>query len=129
MTDPKLLKILDSIETPDFNTNKPALHKLDWFLTLRTFLDGYILSEIDEQLWKALRLNKVTFGIVRSNLFLNVTRWFTHLESTYPALGKATKTPPKAAAAAAADEPGGRYNIKLQDTENGVITRFPPEPS
>ncbi|TQV95455.1 glutamyl-tRNA synthetase [Cordyceps javanica] len=129
MPHPKLLEILRSIETPDFKTNELAFHNLDQFLTLRTFLEGYTLSEIDERIWKALRLNKVAFGVLRRNIFLNVTRWFTHLEWTYPALRQSTKAPPKAAAGTVTDQPGGRYNIKLQDTENGVVTRFPPEPS
>ncbi|XWX01491.1 hypothetical protein V2A60_009519, partial [Cordyceps javanica] len=129
MPHPKLLEILRSIETPDFKTNELAFHNLDQFLTLRTFLEGYTLSEIDERIWKALRLNKVAFGVLRRSIFLNVTRWFTHLEWTYPALRQSTKAPPKAAAGTVTDQPGGRYNIKLQDTENGVVTRFPPEPS
>lgn len=129
MANPKLVKILASLEAADFKTNEPALHELDQFLTLRSFLNGYALSEIDEQVWKALRLNKITFGIVRRNLFLHVTRWFTHLESTYPALQQCVRTPVKAAAGVGVDQPGGRYNIKLQDAESGVVTRFPPEPS
>jgi glutamyl-tRNA synthetase len=131
MTNPKLVKILAGLETPDFKSNEPALHELDQFLTLRSFLGGYSLGQIDEQVWTALRLNKVTFGIVRRNLFLNVTRWFNHLESTYPALQQAVRastSSSKAKDGANASQAGSRYNIKLQDTEKGVVTRFPPEP-
>ncbi|KAM3537228.1 hypothetical protein ARSEF1564_009850 [Beauveria bassiana] len=131
MTNPKLVKILAGLETPDFKSNEPTLHQLDQFLTLRSFLGGYSLGQIDGQVWTALRLNKVTFGIVRRNLFLNVTRWFNYLESTYPALQQAVKgsTSSKAKDVANVSQAGGRYNIKLQDTEKGVVTRFPPEPS
>ncbi|KAM3548003.1 hypothetical protein ARSEF4850_009674 [Beauveria asiatica] len=132
MTNLKLVKILAGLETPDFKSNEPPLHELDQFLTLRSFLGGYSLGQIDEQVWTALRLNKVTFGIVRRNLFLNVTRWFNHLESTYPALQQAVKantSPSKGKDVANVSQAGGRYNMKLQDTEKGVVTRFPPEPS
>lgn len=128
MVNPKLAKILGGLETPDFKTNEPALHQLDQFLTLRSYLEGHTLSQTDEQAWTALRLNKVTFGIVRRNTFLNVTRWFNNIESNHPALQAKVKAQ-AAANIARDDQAGGRYNIKLQDTANGVVTRFPPEPS
>lgn len=118
------------LEVVDFKAIEPFLQKLDRFLTLRTFIRGYTLGTADEQIWTVLRLNKVALGLIRIVIFPNLTRWFSHIESTYPALRptagdlvSATNTD------ATTNQTRGRYNIKLQSTENGVVTRFPPEPS
>ncbi|KAH0594656.1 hypothetical protein MHUMG1_07490 [Metarhizium humberi] len=128
MNDQSLLLMKTRLEVVDFKIIEPFLQKFDRFLTLRTFIRGYTLGTADEQIWTVLRLNKVALGLIRRAIFPNLTRWFSHIESTYPNLQPtagdlATNTN------ATANQTRGRYNIKLQATENGVVTRFPPEPS
>lgn len=128
MNDQSLLLMKTRLEVVYFKTIEPFLQKFDRFLTLRTFIRGYTLGTADEQIWTVLRLNKVALGLIRRAIFPNLTRWFSHIESTYPNLQPtagdlATNTD------ATANQTRGRYNIKLQATENGVVTRFPPEPS
>lgn len=124
-------KMRDGLASQDFNTVGAVLHELDRFLTLRTFVDGYCLGPFDQTLWSVVRKNKVAMGVVRRSKFANVTRWFTYLESEHAdtqlalaAQGNDYRTKPDKES-----QLGGRYNIQLQDTENGVVTRFPPEPS
>lgn len=125
--DEQLQKFQTGLAPLDFRAIEPVFHDLDRFLTLRTYLSGYALSDADKAVWTTIRSNKVALGLIRRLTFPNVTRWFTHIETTYPELLADAKPP-------GADESlpktsGNRYNIKLQDTENGVVTRFPPEPS
>lgn len=84
----------------------------------------------DMVVWGTLRANKVAVANIKkaSN---NVRRWFTYIEAAYPWVAdgvaelNASAQKKKAAASAA----GGSYNIGLQNTDKGVVTRFPPEPS
>ncbi|KAK4111327.1 Nucleotidylyl transferase [Canariomyces notabilis] len=59
------------------------------------------LISAGKDIWTALRTNKVANGIVRKGSLPNVARC----------------------------KAGGSYNIGLKTEENGVVTRFPPEPS
>jgi glutamyl-tRNA synthetase len=112
----------------DFKTIEPLLVQIEKFLTLRTYLDGYDLSSADEKVWTSMRTNKVAAGIVRKATYPNVTRWFTYLENVYPEVKEAAAAGDKAKKGT---ETRGKanYNIGLKDTESGVVTRFPPEPS
>jgi glutamyl-tRNA synthetase len=109
----------------DFKTIGPLIAELDKHLTLRTYLGGYSLGEADEKVWTALRTNKVTIGLVRKGSYANVTRWFKFIEEAHPELkeklneGKAKSTEKRG---------GANYNIGLSNIEDGVVTRFPPEP-
>jgi glutamyl-tRNA synthetase len=124
--DDQLLQIFQTGLVPrDFKAIEPVLNQLHRYLTLRTYLGGYELTATDRALWSALYSNKVALGLIRRGLFANITRWFSHLETTHLELvhdAKGATNEPEIAAAT-------RYNIKLQDTEKGVVTRFPPEPS
>lgn len=108
----------------DFKSLEPLLLDLEKFLTLRTYLSGYDLSPADKKVWTALRNNKVAIGLVRKGSFASVTRWFNLIEAAHPEVKEeASGGKPKA------KKGGANYNIGLPNTENGVVTRFPPEPS
>lgn len=94
-------------------------------------MGGYTLSQKDKTLWSNLRMNKVALGLIRRSAFLNVTRWFAYLETTCPEVQDEVKIRQNEAKSttAPASQSASRYNMQLQDTENGVVTRFPPEPS
>jgi len=71
-----------------------------------------------------LRANRVANAFLKQNLMVNVSRWFNYIEETaQPTI----ELPTRAAKEGATD--GGSYEIGLPDTEHGVVTRFPPEPS
>lgn len=68
---------------------------------------------------------------VKKGSLVNLSRWFRFLEELCPwaagaieALNAASKEKK-----AAASRAGGSYDIALLNTEHGVVTRFPPEPS
>ena len=83
----------------------------------------------DVAVWGALRGNRVFHGIRRK--YVNISRWFTFIEASNPWIAPAveglyaTVRQRRTAASAA----GGSYNIGLKNTENCIVTRFPPEPS
>ena len=112
----------DKIGAADFKSLAPLAAELDKHLTLRTYLGGYSLSEQDEKIWTALRTNKVAIGLVRKGAYTNITRWFKFIEDTHPELSE------KLNAGKEKKSGGANYNIGLSNTENGVVTRFPPEP-
>ena len=106
----------------DFKTIEPLLLQLEKALTLRTYFEGYGLSEADKQIWTSLKANKVALGPLRKGSFANVSRWFNYLEAAHPELKEETTSKKE-------KKSGANYNIGLSGTENGVVTRFPPEPS
>lgn len=107
----------------DFRTIEPRLRDLDKHLTLRTYLEGYTLGDLEKKIWQTLRSNKVAIGSIRRNGLPNLTRWFTFLEQSHPELQE------EASKGKVANKGGANYNLALQDTEKGVVTRFLPEPS
>ena len=115
----------------DFRSIQPQLEALDKHLTLRTYLDGYSLSDAETKIWQTLKMNKAAMGFIRKGSLVNLTRWFSYLEQAYPEI----QTESKAAEAAqkskvqAASRAGASYNISLPDADKGVVTRFLPEPS
>ena len=119
------------LSRPDFKLVEPHLLQLDKHLTLRTYIDGYALSEADKKIWVALRSNKVTNAFLRRGILANIGRWFTFIEETYPEIQSEIKVQDDAVKAkkAALSKAGASYNMTLQDVEKGVVTRFPPEPS
>lgn len=131
MASSQLLNWTPSLSSPDFKAVEVVLLQLEQHLTLRTYLDGYRLSSADTEIWTALRTSKVASGIVRKGSLTNVARWSSFIEASHPEIQaeiKATQAKQKEKRAAAS-KAGGNYNIGLKNTENGVVTRFPPEPS
>ena len=70
-------------------------------------------------------------AFVRRGALANLLRWFTFLEQTHPEIQEEVKLKDDAQKAkiAAGSKAGASYNMALQDTDKGVVTRFPPEPS
>lgn len=101
------------------------LGELDAHLTLRSYIVGYSLTEADTAVWTVLKANHaVTSAFIKSGRMVNVARWFNFISATaQPTVDLPTRTK-----GGAVDE-GASYDIGLPDTERGVVTRFPPEPS
>ena len=107
------------------------LHELDVHLTLRSYIIGHSLTITDLSIWGALRGNKVANAAIKKGSIPNVSRWFRFIEETNPWIAAAVQSANAQAAAKKAlkSSEGASYDIALPETEKGVVTRFPPEPS
>ncbi len=115
----------------DFRSTEAHLLALDKHLTLRTYLDGHKLGDIDEKIWVALANNRAATAGIRKGTLVNLTRWFVYVEQSHPEIQSGLNAAKAATRAkvAAASKAGGSYNLALQDVDKGVVTRFLPEPS
>ena len=114
----------------DFKSVEAALLELDAHLTLRSYVVGYSLTVADLSVWGAVRGNRAALSAIRKGSIINATRWFKFIEETNPWTAKSvTSANAQAQAKKLAQSEVPNYDIGLQDTENGVVTRFPPEPS
>ncbi|KAJ6070819.1 hypothetical protein N7467_012138 [Penicillium canescens] len=122
---------LDSLTTFDFKALDPVLQRIDTHLLLRSFIAGYSLSTPDIALWGALRGNRVAVAALKKGTLVNITRWFRFLEELCPWTSVALESLNAAAKEkkTAKSKEGASYDIALKNTESGVVTRFPPEPS
>ena len=125
------LKALPAILSGDFKTVEPHLHALDKHLILRTYLDGYQLGDNDHKIWVTLRSNRAATSFILKGSLVNLLRWFAWVEANHPEIQGDIKAAEaaKKAKTAAASKAGGNFNLALQDTDKGVVTRFLPEPS
>ncbi|KAL8641045.1 MAG: hypothetical protein Q9228_002096 [Teloschistes exilis] len=115
----------------DFKSVEGPLLELDSHLTLRSFVVGYSLTPADLAVWGAVRGNKVAYAAVKKGAMLNVTRWFKFIEETSTWIAPAVQSLNAHAQErkVAKSKEGANYDIALPDTDKGVVTRFPPEPS
>lgn len=106
-------------------TNMKALlepmGQLNAHLTLRTYIVGHAPTDADRTIWEVLRNNKITIGFLRQGTMVNLSRWYKFIEDTV--MADYVRSVPKI------EDKGANFNIGLPDTDAGVITRFPPEPS
>jgi len=68
---------------------------------------------------------------VKKGSFINLSRWFRFIEELCPWTSAAYEALSASARErkAAKSKEGASYDISLKNTEKGVVTRFPPEPS
>ena len=117
--------------SPDFKKIEEPLQELNAHLTLRSDIAGYSLTVADLTVWGVLRGNRSAYGYIRKDHLINVGRWFRYVEEAFPWTTKsvdALSLQQKEKTTAKRKE-GGSYEIALPDTDKGVVTRFPPEPS
>jgi glutamyl-tRNA synthetase len=119
------------LTTLDFKALDPLLQRLDAHLLMRSFIVGYSLSTPDIALWGALRGNRVAVAALKKGSLVNLTRWYRFLEELCPWATAAVESMNAVAKEkkVAKSKEGASYDIALKNTENGVVTRFPPEPS
>jgi glutamyl-tRNA synthetase len=113
----------------DFKATSAALEELNNHLTLRTFLVGYTETIADVTVYGALSANGQAISAIKRNHLPNLVRWFKYIgaidrigrvvEDFKAELTSKKKTKSKES----------NFEIGLLDTDKGVVTRFPPEPS
>ncbi|KAJ5585508.1 Glutamyl-tRNA synthetase class Ib archaeal/eukaryotic cytosolic [Penicillium hispanicum] len=125
------ISLLDSLATLDFKTLEPILQRLDAHLILRSLITGYSLSTPDIALWGALRGNRVAAAALKRGTLVNLARWYKFLEELCPWATVAVELLNAASRERkiAKSKEGASYDIGLKNTGDGVVTRFPPEPS
>lgn len=113
--------------TGDFRAAESHLLDLDKHMTLRTYLDGYTLSEIDEKIWVGLASNRATMTFIRKGKLANLTRWFLYVEQAHHEIQKDVKEAQAAAAAklAAASKAGGSYSLQPPKCRSESVHQIP----
>ena len=116
---------------PAFKSLEPHLLELDAHLLLHSYILGYSLTLADVALWGAIRGNRAGLSNVKKGALINVARWFNFIEETNPWMTEAVTDVNAAALEKKVEQSkkGASYDIELKNTDKGVVTRFPPEPS
>ena len=115
----------------NFGAIEGALRQLESHLILRSYIVGYDFTYADVAIWGTLRGNRAAYGFIRKDHLINVGRWFRFVEESWPWVTEVVdefNVKIKERKAVKARE-GASYEIALPETEKGVVTRFPPEPS
>ena len=131
MQEQEWLARASQLSSPNFKSVEGPLLELNNHLTLRTHIVGHTLTIADLTVWGVLRGNRAAYSNITKGLMGNVGRWFRYVEEAFPWTTKAVdelNLAQKQKTAARSKE-GASYDIALPDTEKGVVTRFPPEPS
>lgn len=115
----------------DYKSVENSLWKLNAHLTLRSHIVGYSLTVADLSVWGAIRGNRVAYAAIKKGTCGHVSRWFRYIEDINPWTVNVIQSLNAAAAAkkAVKSKEGASYDVALPQTEEGVVTRFPPEPS
>lgn len=115
----------------EFKSIEGPLLELDAHLTLRSHIVGYALTVADLCIWGAVRGNKAALAAVKKGSMYNLSRWFTFIDESNPWIAAAFQSLNAQAQLkkTAKSKEGASYDIALPDTDKGVVTRFPPEPS
>ncbi|TGZ84433.1 glutamyl-tRNA synthetase [Ascodesmis nigricans] len=113
----------------DFKATSAALEELNNHLSLRSVLVGHRFTIADTTVWGALNANGQAISAIRRNHLPNLVRWFKYIasidrigsvvENFKAELNNKKKVKSKES----------NFEIGLLDTDKGVVTRFPPEPS
>ncbi len=115
--------------TSDFKAISAALGELNDHLTLRSFLVGYTLTIADIAVWGYLSGHNQAISILRKNNLPNLVRWFRYI-GAFGRVAKAVDAfKEEVNSKKKAKSKESNFEIGLLDTEKGVVTRFPPEPS
>lgn len=125
------LQTLPTVLAGDFKSIESRLRDLDKHLTLRTYIEGYKLGETESKIWQTLKTNKAAVGFIKKGTLANLTRWFNYVEDAHPEIQAETRAADAARKAkiAAGSKKGGNFDLALQNADQGVVTRFLPEPS
>src|ERR1700679_3095977 len=87
----ELSQLATGLAAPDFKAIEPHLIALDKHLILRTFVDGYSLSEADQNIWVTIRSNKVANAFLKKGALPNLGRWFSYIEQSHPEIQEEIK--------------------------------------
>lgn len=122
---------VSNLTPTDFKSIEGPLLELDHHLTLRSYVVGYTLTAADLAVWGAIRGNKIAYAAIKKGAMINVTRWFKWIEETNDWIAPVVQSLNAHAQErkVAKSKEGANYDIALPDTDKGVVTRFPPEPS
>ncbi|POW02019.1 hypothetical protein PSTT_12086 [Puccinia striiformis] len=134
----RIFKILapsfDPVQAKNMNTLTTIANQIDHHLTLRTFLVGYSISEVDCSLWGLIKSSSTFNALLKRAQHPHLSRWFNYVDSLPSSkltistlqdqIKNSVKGRSKAGVASVNFEGGLSGAIKGQ-----VITRFPPEPS
>ena len=125
------LSQVPNLAEPAFKALEPHLVWLDSYLLLRSYTNGHSLTISDIAVWGAIRGSRAGLSHVQKGSLLNLARWYQFVGDTNPWMTQVVTDLNAAAQKKKAElsKQGGSYDIALQDTAKGVVTRFPPEPS
>jgi len=126
------LAILPKFDTQDFKAVEGPMADLDAHLLMQSYVVGHALSAVDLALYGALRGNRPAASAIKKGTSVNLSRWYRFIEesnvSWLPAAVSSLTAASKAEVAAKSAK-GASFDIALKNTDKGVVTRFPPEPS
>ncbi|KAF8469113.1 tRNA synthetases class I, catalytic domain-containing protein [Kalaharituber pfeilii] len=120
---------LNRLSSGDFKQTSAALEELNSHLTLRTFLVGYSLTIADITVWGALRGSNAAYLNIKKGHYVNLARWFRHVEANQRVSKAVDTLREELSAKKKVKSQGSNFEIGLLDTDKGIVTRFPPEPS
>ncbi|KAF8538146.1 tRNA synthetases class I, catalytic domain-containing protein [Trichophaea hybrida] len=113
----------------EFKATSVALEELNNHLSLRTFLVGYSETIADITVYGAISANGQALSAIKRNHLPNLVRWFKYV-SSIDKVGKVVDDfKAELTSKKKTKSKESNFDIGLLDTDKGVVTRFPPEPS